>query len=333
MPHMYLNTGHTAGEECSSTYEGRHLTIEESLITHPYHSDGFVDGGDPVVVGGTDGVIVGVAFSSATAATDFVAIDTEGIWFLDVYALDDGGASAIDEGDLIFINTSTCVLSKVQNETTQQPFGYSLGEVAAGHDVLAVKVHFDPLYWDFYRSLSGATADDAFSFNITDTGTSASGYSRGIYVNYVDDGVKTGTSEVNVIGADMTIQHNLPYAYGISLYAATSGNPTLGLMSAISIYMDDPGTACANLTAIDIGLAGGANSPSGRHAFMRMRNHSAGATPDCAFQFEGTGNADYFASWETVSVPVIAAAIGGGQTHKIRVRVQGVDYFIPLHTA
>lgn len=335
MPHQYLSTGHAAGEECSSTYEGRHITIEESLITHPTHADTFVHGGDPVVVGGTDGVIVGVAFSSATAATDFVAIDTEGIWFLNVQGVNDAGNIAIDEGDEIFINTSTCVLSRISNETTQQSFGYSLGEITSGAtaEIVAVKVHWDPLYWDFYRSLLGATGDDAFSFHIVDTGTEQSGYNRGVFIDYNDDGVKSGTAEIDVLEADVLIQHNVPYCYNLSLYTSTSGNPTVGLMSAISIYMDDPGTACSNLTAIDIGLAGGTNSPSGRHAFMRMRNHSAGATPDCAFQFEGTGNADYFASWETVSVPIVAAAIGGNQTHKIAVRVQGVNYFIPLYTA
>ena len=59
----YVNTGQTAGEECGSTYAGRHLTFEESVLVHPYHADGFVDGGDPVLYDN----IVGVAFKSAAA--------------------------------------------------------------------------------------------------------------------------------------------------------------------------------------------------------------------------------------------------------------------------
>ena len=76
----YVNTGQSAGKECSSTYEGRHLTFEESVLVHPYHADGLVAGGEPVRVGD----IVGVAFTSASAATDMIAIDTEGIWWLNV---------------------------------------------------------------------------------------------------------------------------------------------------------------------------------------------------------------------------------------------------------
>ena len=45
----YVNTGQSAGEQASSGGEGRVLTFEESVLTHPYHSDGFVDGKDPVL--------------------------------------------------------------------------------------------------------------------------------------------------------------------------------------------------------------------------------------------------------------------------------------------
>lgn len=335
MPEMYLATGRSSGDELSSTYEGRHLSIEESLITHPYHSDGLVDGGEPVVIKGANGNgnIVGVAFKDAAAVTDFIAIDTEGIWFLTCTAVDDAGNSAIEEGDPLYINNSTCIISKIENETYNIPFGYSLGDLATGTTgVVAVKVHWDPdPVIDRYRYLSAT--DDAWSFNITDVSAGASGLRRGLYVNYLNDGDKTGSAEVDVIGADLTIQDDLSYAYCIGCYVAQSGNPAIGQIAGLSVYLDDPGTACDNITAIDLGLAGGTNSPSGRHTFIRMRNHSAGAVPDAALQFEGTPNADYFASWETVSNPVIAAAIGGAQTHKIRIRAAGIDYFIPLHTA
>lgn len=143
MPALYLATGREAGDECSSTYEGRHLTLEESYLTHPTHADGFVNKGDPVVVGAD---IVGVALKSAAAATDFVAIDTEGIWFLTVLDVDYEGTSAVIPGDEITINMSTCALSKIQNKSTNQRFGYALGNVSNGGAgaVCAVKVHWAP---------------------------------------------------------------------------------------------------------------------------------------------------------------------------------------------
>lgn len=141
MPYGVYTAG-TAGDEVSSTYEGRHLTFSESQITHPSHTDGFVDKGDPCLVGEN---IVGVAFKSAAAATDLVAIDSEGIWQLSVVAEDETGNIAVAVGDEIFINKTTCILSKNANKNTHQFFGYALYPITSGStDVIAVKVHFDP---------------------------------------------------------------------------------------------------------------------------------------------------------------------------------------------
>lgn len=138
---VYDVTGRSAGDEISSTYEGRHLTFEESVLIHPDHADGFVDGGDPVIVGGQ---IVGVAFKGAAAATNLIAVDSEGIWAQSVQGADDWGNVAVAVGDQIFINRTTCVLSKRQDTVTQLPFGYALSTVSSGATaVCAVKVHFD----------------------------------------------------------------------------------------------------------------------------------------------------------------------------------------------
>ena len=144
MPDLYLSTGRLAGEEISSTYEGRHLSIEEDLITHPSHpADGFVDKGDPIIVGDR---IVAVALLSALADTDYISLDTEGIWFLSVVSTNDEGNIAVTAGDEIFIHNTTCILSKITNIATHIPFGYALGDAAndgAAH-IVAVKVHHDP---------------------------------------------------------------------------------------------------------------------------------------------------------------------------------------------
>uniref|UniRef100_A0A6H1Z7U7 DUF1565 domain-containing protein n=1 Tax=viral metagenome TaxID=1070528 RepID=A0A6H1Z7U7_9ZZZZ len=136
-----LLTGKSAGDEISSTGEGRHLQFVESAITHPTHADGFVDGGDPVVIGN----VVGVAFSGAAAATDEIAIDTEGIWALTCSATDAAGNSAIAAGNEIYINKTTCALSKINTPGTHQFFGNALTGLATGTSgLVAVKVHNDP---------------------------------------------------------------------------------------------------------------------------------------------------------------------------------------------
>lgn len=141
MPYGVYTAG-TAGDEVSSTYEGRHLTFTESQLTHPDNGDGFVNKGDPILVGEN---IVGVAFLNATAATDLIPIDTEGIWQLSVVATDQNGNSAVAVGDEIFINKTTCILSKNYDKGSHVRFGFALYAIGAGDtDVIPVKVHFDP---------------------------------------------------------------------------------------------------------------------------------------------------------------------------------------------
>jgi hypothetical protein len=131
----YSATGRTAGEEISSTYEGRHVTFLESELTHPTHGDGFVDKGDPVICG----TMVGVALLSAAAATDYISVDTEGIWALNVVASDVAGTSAVAVGDELFISSSG-VISKI---STGLPFGKALSTLSgsATAAVGIVKVH------------------------------------------------------------------------------------------------------------------------------------------------------------------------------------------------
>ncbi|MEE9401244.1 MAG: capsid cement protein [Dehalococcoidia bacterium] len=134
--------------EFSSTYEGRHITLLESEIIHPPGGDGMVDQYDPCVFafGNANARGVGVALASAAAAGDRITLDTEGIFILDVHAEDDGGVgSAVAGGDPLYINTTSCVLSKITNIATQIPFGYALGIITATNtERIAVKVHFDP---------------------------------------------------------------------------------------------------------------------------------------------------------------------------------------------
>lgn len=134
MPVFNAITGRAVGEELSSTYEGRHLSFYESELTHPARTGGFVNKGDPVNVGD----IVGVAFGTATASTDLIAIDTEGCWVLNVVASDDNGTSAVAAGDQLFINTGV-----VSKKSSGIPFGKALSVLtgSATAAACAVKVH------------------------------------------------------------------------------------------------------------------------------------------------------------------------------------------------
>ena len=149
MPALYLATTKSAGDECSSTYEGRHITVEESYLAHSYHADGLVDKGDPCIIGEN---IVGVAMNSASAATDYITIDTEGIWFLNVVGAvsdgtSDGIAKALVPGDVVYIEQTPGTGTNLSGESDPnrfKQFGYLLGNVSAHvttATLVAVKVH------------------------------------------------------------------------------------------------------------------------------------------------------------------------------------------------
>lgn len=135
----------TAGDEVSSTYEGRHVTLTAAeLLTSD--GSGIATKGLPCVFGiAGDFNGVGVCFKTGTT-TDLIAIDTEGIWDLSVVATDDDGASLVVGGEQLYINKATGIISKISAPATQLSFGYALGQVTAGNTaVIAVKVHWDPL--------------------------------------------------------------------------------------------------------------------------------------------------------------------------------------------
>lgn len=139
----YDMTNKAAGDELSSTYEGRHITLLESDLTHPSHTDGLVNKGDPVQAGS----IVGIAFDSALAATQPIAIDTEGVWALSCVGANYSGNSAIAIGDQLYIGgtpgfSPASGVGIISKDATGTKFGKALSTLQAGYTgVVAVKVH------------------------------------------------------------------------------------------------------------------------------------------------------------------------------------------------
>ena len=128
----YNSDYQTAGNECSSTYEGRHVSIYEDLLVHPAHTGGLVKKGDPCVVGNN---LVGVSMRTAGSSDDVITLDTEGIWWMDIEA----GQANISVGQMVYIDTTTAVVS---DDSADVPFGLALGQVINGNTTLiAVKVH------------------------------------------------------------------------------------------------------------------------------------------------------------------------------------------------
>ena len=258
-----------AGDEISSTYEGRHLTFLESELTHPSHTDGFVDKGDPVVVGS---VIVGVAFLSAVAATDKIAIDTEGIWVQSVVAEDDDGNIAVTPGDELYINITTCIISKISNSVTNIPFGYALGVIGIGETAtIAVKVHFDPALIGgiLAKGLDHVqgTASDPIAWGVTGDHIKAMAFSVGILTDYINaqrihmvttDDITAGG--VYNIYSRQDVKHDIQNMVGIhGLGYITPDTPvalTVNQVACISgqIYLNNPGFTTTLGDSLNAGL-------------------------------------------------------------------------------
>ena len=133
----YLNPYAVKGEEVSSTGDGRHINILEGDLVHPAHTDGFVDKGDPVSFGiGWFGLGVGIALMTASADTDVIPVDTEGVWRCEVVAEWD-----MIVGQLVFISSAGVLVDWPPDENTHI-FGYTLQPLLAGTGTIAVKVHW-----------------------------------------------------------------------------------------------------------------------------------------------------------------------------------------------
>lgn len=197
-------TGETAGSEVSSTYEGRHLKLLESTLVHTDNvADPLISRGDAFVT--SSGVIVGVAFNDAALTTDYIAVDTEGIWNLSVTGTDDWGASAVVIGDELFISKTSGLISKIGNPNTNVHFGYALGAVAeSAATVIAVKVHFDPSLSDAQIKVGSSGAPwthDQDDFNFLeyrfDNGATG-GDNRGLYLQLQMTGSGTQSEALRV---------------------------------------------------------------------------------------------------------------------------------------
>lgn len=138
----YYDIYRHAGEEVSSSLEGRHILLLESDLVHPAHADGLVDKGDPVAF--WDGV--GVALKSAQAATDKIPIDTEGIWRLEVENTGATNWGTIVVGQVLFITAGGALVDDWTSGFAI--FGLALQPITGlGSMVIAVKVHWMYPYW------------------------------------------------------------------------------------------------------------------------------------------------------------------------------------------
>jgi hypothetical protein len=331
MPALYLSTGKTAGDECSSTYEGRHVTIEESLLAHAYHSDGLVDKGDPCILGDN---IVGVAFKSAVAATDLIALDTEGIWFLNVVGAvsdgtSDGIAKALSAGDPVYIEYTPgtgCNLSGESDPNRFQLFGYLLGDVSAHlttPTLVAVKVHNEakPLNGTLHFG-SGSTAGFNFPLEGDTTlrnnklfeacvepatvllaGEQIHGYNIRVVDNKISTGGEITAGELKVVRDEAT-------------------DATVSAMTGLKVDCDNKnGGIAPYVRGIDIVCEGAGATAATKRSAMRFNSMGTAGTLEALIELEAATVFGGVAS-DTLNTP----------SGTIAVNVAGVIHYLQLYS-
>lgn len=324
----YPITGRTAGEEGSSTYEGRHLTIVESELVHPYAADGFVNKGDPVLHGAN---VVGVAFKDAAAATDMIAIDSEGIWYLNVLgsisdATSDGIAHALGYGDPVYIKrtpgTDVYILSGQSDPSAWAFFGYVLGAVTSSltvPTVVAVKVHAGVggaaaegnLYYGAQGAEMQLEGDTALrqsrlmdAYLDPATVLLAGEQIHGIKIRVVDDKVSTG--------GEITAGE---------LKAVRNAAATVSSGTALKLDCDNQvGGIAPYVRGLDIKMEGAGTAPAKRSAIHVGSSGTAG-TLEALLELDAFTNCGGSAS-DTLTVP----------SGTIAVNVAGVIHYIQLYS-
>lgn len=139
-PNYYYDPYRKAGEEISSTYEGRHVNVQEILLVHVDPGDGLVDKGQPVAF--WEGV--GIALKSAESTSENIPIDTEGIWRLAVVS-----TYPVMVGQSLYIDVNGVVTDDPTN--AQAVIGYALQAITgAKTETIAVKVHWMGVPWMWF---------------------------------------------------------------------------------------------------------------------------------------------------------------------------------------
>lgn len=336
----------TAGDEISSTYEGRHITMLESELIHPFRAGNMVNKGDPVIITLTGtpasrGHAVGVAFKTATVAGDLIAVDTEGIWNLNVFARDDSGAVDVNPGDPLYIHDGSdagatdpaalgvgdCAISKIRNLATQIPFGYALGYIASGDadGNIAVKVHWDPRqpFDELHKITDTPVNARGFDFQIDDESV-PTGTQTGVRIIYNTSGA--GVGNIYTFGLDLSV--TATGNTGGNYYAQQISVDPSGLagvqssMGGLFIWMGSyAGKAINNYYGISINIHNDGTTTGGQ-AGIYFRGHGAVVTDTCLMV--KTGGITNFVEFTDAAIPVVPGTPTGTTKYYLNVLINNV---------
>jgi len=177
-------------------------------------------------------------------------------------------------------------------------------------------------------TLTGATADNAVEMDVTDEMTISGGMNRALHINYSATGAQSGTAQINAIAIDMDISDNIGDWMPLAIYTGTVADKNIGNFFGISMYFEDFGNGVANFCALDIGY-NSPHAPSGRNAFMRLRQHNTVQADSAVMLLEGNSAAGYFLVGDVATNLIETGDVTSGKTctHGVRCKV-GATVFV-----
>ena len=129
-PPATYRSGLPMGDEISPCIPGTTLTLNEANVVG--QSDP-VEVGEPCVCGS----IIGVCVTPPSAANENLVVATSGIFSVPVVASDSEGTENVTVGALLYVSTSTAVVSLIN---TGKPFGYALAATAGSATATTIPV-------------------------------------------------------------------------------------------------------------------------------------------------------------------------------------------------
>ena len=175
-------------------------------------------------------------------------------------------------------------------------------------------------------AMAGAAADNAMELTVTDAIAIAStSYTRGLYISYTNNGIKSANAECNGIGVDVNTTADVTSLYPVSLYVGACAGATVNRTAAVYVYMDAlTGTVGAS-SCMHLETVGGATYNS----FISIRKHG-GTLHSIISDKSGGATATNLLELETVAAPAQAFNAAGNGAYSIKCKINGVTTY--LHT-
>jgi len=300
-----------------------------------------VSGGDPLYIHRTTGVIskirnnatqipFGYALGQITAgATAVIAVkvhwDPISHWLLDQEMLYFGDLRDVS---IEWDETNLEMLPLVDDTGT---FSIGNGTLSMDVQIFGATAASYLLYdssastLDLAATILGAATENALGITVADGVTGAGIYGRGLYVNYDNNGIKTGAAESNGIGVDMDADADVVGLFAVNTYIGALNGATINRVACYSCYMEE---VTGTINAADCIHLETAVQAATTHDFISMRSHALQQA--MISDRSGGATATYLLWFEGVNAPAEAFNAAGNGAYSIACRINNVLTY--LHT-